>query len=597
MRTTRPPRRPGRVAALAAAAGLTVLPADAGRLSRDLAALELVAGAEGEVDVIILYRRSPGPDHAARLREGGGSALRELRLVRGTAATVPVGRLRRIAEDPDVVGVSWDEAVAAATDIAVPALGAAAAREVLGADGTGIVVAVIDSGVAPGPGLGAAPENPLGRIAAWVDLVEPNRRSPSDPYGHGTHVAGIIAAAEGGGSRLYGGVAPGAQIASIRVLDHEGRGRTSDVIAALQWAVDHAAELGIRVVNLSLGHPVREPAGTDPLVLACDAAWDAGLLVVASAGNLGREPDSLGTVSSPGNAAKLLTVGALADRDTARRSDDTVATYSSRGPTRFDGTVKPDLLAPGDSIVSLRAPHSLLDRSFPDNRVGSSSPGAADAGWFRLSGTSMAAAMVSGAAAVLLAAEPQLDPDTLKARLMRSAEKRDEAIWARGAGALDLLAALDDRGRADGSPSPRAAAEGAGIRLDDIRTWGSGGWDPVAIYGPEALWDLDAAWERLQAPEPDDEAPLVWQVPAPEDRGRGIRWERVPGPSPDSVIWQLRADSVIWQRDLGPESVIWQGLLQSESVIWQRGVTLTAESVIWQRGLDILVLGDLGIRP
>ncbi|MGD8375247.1 MAG: S8 family peptidase [Acidobacteriota bacterium] len=587
--------RTNRLFVVGLALGLLVCPPAAARerLSQDLQALRLVAGVEGRVDVIVRLSREVRAEHAERLRGRGAEAVRELRGIRGLAATVPVGALDALAADPDVLRISVDEPIHGATNIAVEAMGAWMVREVNGTDGTGIRVAVVDSGVAPVAALGAGPDRPLGRIAAWVDLVEPHRPSPVDPYGHGTHVAGIIAGAvqevrdASGGRAYYGGVAPGAEIVSVRVLDHRGEGRTSDAIAGLEWVMDHAEELGIRVVNLSFGHPVREPADDDPLVIACREAWRAGLVVVTSAGNLGTT--GLGSVSSPGNAPELLTVGALVDWDTAGRSDDTVATYSSRGPSRFDGFVKPDLLAPGDAIVSLRSPHSLLDRSFGENRVGSDSRGAASPTLFRLSGTSMAAASASGGVALLLALAPEMDPDSVKLTLMRTAEKRQESLWARGAGALDLAAAADQllEGAA-AATSPTAVVRGAGVGLTGV-----GGFAWEEIYGAAALWDLDLAWELLQ--EEPQGGELLWQVPPAEDTAEPVRWKRVPGPSPSSVVWQVDGESVVWQGKngvLGPESVVWQGrgdLLTAESVVWQgRGDLLTAESVVWQGRGDLL---------
>src|SRR5262249_19760363 len=139
------------------------------------------------------------------------------------------------------------------------------------------------------------------------------------------------------------GIAPAASLVSVRVLNSAGQGSTSGMLAGLHWVLDHKDQYGIRVLNLSLGHPVFEPAATDPLVQAVEELWDAGVVVVCSAGNAGR--DGHGTISSPCNSRKVITVGALNDRNTADLTDDTVTTYSSRGPTRFDLVAKPDLLA------------------------------------------------------------------------------------------------------------------------------------------------------------------------------------------------------------------------------------------------------------
>jgi len=579
--------------------------AHAGRLTRDLEALALVAGDAGQVDVIISYRRIATRDARARLGSHAEAAPRELRVARAFAARVSVRSLRLLAEDPEVESVSLDETIRVATNVATSAVGARTVRAALDLDGRGVRVAVLDSGVEPVAGLGASETAPSGRIAAWVDLVEPHARAPVDRYGHGTHVAGIIAGGEveirdpGGATAVYGGMAPGAEIVSVRVLDGNGAGRTSDLIAGIGWVVEHAEALGIRVMNLSLGHPVREPAATDPLVRACERAWESGILVVASAGNLGREADGYGTITSPGNSARVLTVGALVDENTAAGADDVPATYSSRGPTRFDGLVKPDVLAPGDDLVSLRAPHSTLDRQFPENRVGSRSRGAAEAELFRLSGTSMSAAMVSGAAALLFAADPTLTPDTAKARLMVAAEKRSEDIFIRGAGAIDLPAAIDANQTATRAISPAVANSGAAVVMAGLEPWGSG-WDSGAVYGPPALWREEMVWDLLANPaEPADVAqPVLWQVPLPDPADRPVIWDRVGVPRSESVVWQrgsgARAESVVWQiaGSLSSHSVVWQldGAVAPESVVWQvRSASrdaaesyLTADSVVWQ---------------
>src|SRR5262249_39413223 len=155
------------------------------------------------------------------------------------------------------------------------------------------------------------------------------------------------------------GVAPAAKLVSVRVLDGLGQGSTSAMLAGLDWVLQHKSQYGIRVVNLSLGHPVYEAPETDPLVQAVEGLWDAGIVVVCSAGNSGR--DGHGTISSPCNSRKVITVGALNDRKTALTLDDTVATYSSQGPTRFNLVAKPDLVAPGNKIWSTRSTGSTLD--------------------------------------------------------------------------------------------------------------------------------------------------------------------------------------------------------------------------------------------
>ena len=159
---------------------------------------------------------------------------------------------------------------------------------------------------------------------------------------------------------------------NLHVLGADGSGKTSDVIDAIDWAVAHRDQFNIRVINLSLGHPVQESYLDDPLCQAAQRAIDAGIMVVAAAGNFGKMEDGrpiVGGIVSPGNTPSVLTVGAMNTKDTPQRSDDVMATYSSRGPTAIDGDVKPDLVAPGNLVVSAAAPDSYLATTYPEHVV------------------------------------------------------------------------------------------------------------------------------------------------------------------------------------------------------------------------------------
>ncbi len=276
---------------------------------------------------------------------------------------------------------------------------------------------------------------------------------PHDPFGHGTHVAGIIGGIGGISAGTYTGVANDASIHSVRVLDHEGKGVTSDVIAGLDWVLSNGETNKIRVVNLSLGKGIEESNTTDPLVLAVEQVWDAGYVVVASAGNYGRDGNM--TITSPGNSRKIITVGSLTDNGTGNDfSDDYVSTFSSMGPTLGDHVLKPDLIAPGNRLVATISGKSRLKQDLAE-RVRDCN-GACPAEYLELSGTSMAAAMVSGTAALMLTNDPSLSPATIKARLMRSARKIDADPVTSGAGVLDVSAALAETGTVTGQAlSPR----------------------------------------------------------------------------------------------------------------------------------------------
>jgi subtilisin family serine protease len=265
----------------------------------------------------------------------------------------------------------------------------------------GIGIAVIDSGITPGPEF----EN---RIAAFYDFTKGDIQAvtPQDPYGHGTHVAGLIAG-------VNVGVAPGARLVALRVLDDNGKGSTSNVVRALEFAVANKTALNLHIINLSLGHPIYESAATDPLVQAVENAVRHGFIVSVSAGNFGinkktGEPGYAG-IASPGNAPSAITSGSTNMFDTISRLDDRVSTFSSRGPTWYDGFLKPDVVAPGENVLSVAAVGSRL-RSMQELRGNTGE-------YMRLSGTSMAAGVTSGIIALTLDINPKLTPNALKAIL------------------------------------------------------------------------------------------------------------------------------------------------------------------------------------
>ena len=230
-----------------------------------------------------------------------------------------------------------------------------------------MTVALIDSGIYPSSAFD-------GRIKAFYDFTAGMTiaKAPFDDYGHGTHVAGLIGGLQGAAEIEYAGVAPSVQFVGLKVLDSTGGGRTSDVIRAIEFAIANKRRFGIDIINLSLGHPIFEPAATDPLVQAVEKASKAGIIVVTSAGNHGvDEAGQIGFagITSPGNAPSAITVGAADHRATVTREDDRIAAYSSNGPTWYDGLVKPDVVAPGHFLGSEAAPNSSLFKTYPSLRV------------------------------------------------------------------------------------------------------------------------------------------------------------------------------------------------------------------------------------
>ena len=294
----------------------------------------------------------------------------------------------------------------------------------------GVGIATIDSGVSPWH------EDLDGRVAHFADFVNAQRFAYDD-YGHGTHVAGIIAGSgrasagdEKNASGTQRGVAPGAHLVVLKALDVSGNGFTSNVIAAIDYAIANRATYNIRVLNLSVAAGVYESFTKDPLTLAAKRAVDSGIVVVAAAGNRGRDgagQPQYGGIASPGNAPWVLTVGASSDLGTVDRHDDVVAAFSSRGPAPIDENAKPDLVAPGVNIESTADPSSVLYAANPASRLwGSAKTGSEP--YLGLTGTSMAAPVVTGAIALMLEANAALSPNAVKGdpRVHRGSARRPQ---------------------------------------------------------------------------------------------------------------------------------------------------------------------------
>ena len=223
-------------------------------------------------------------------------------------------------------------------------------------NGDGVVVALIDSGISPNADV------PLSRIAGFYDFTrlangQPTQPAPYDDFGHGTHVAGLLGSSGVLSNYQYQGVAPAVKFVALKVLDGQGQGSTSTVIKAIEFVIAHNDTLRVKVINLSLGHPIYAPAKYDPLVQAVERASAAGIVVVVAAGNNGLDQNGDGEsgytgINSPANAPSCIAVGAVDTKNSVTRSGDVVAAFSSRGPTWFDGLAKPDVVAPGVHLIS-----------------------------------------------------------------------------------------------------------------------------------------------------------------------------------------------------------------------------------------------------
>ncbi len=448
---------------------------------------------DDQVRVIVQTHAAPSSPHFNRLHRRGGAVKRGHRAIRGYTATIPASQIADFAADPEIERVSLDVPVQAHLDLAYPAVNAGSFYATSsGLTGRGVAVAVIDTGVQGHPDL--VRDKGVARLLE-VEIVG-SEKGLADYYGHGTHVAGIVAgngaeSSDARSFRTFRGMAPEADIISLRALYPDGSGYTSDVIAAIDWAIANREKYNIRVINLSLGHPVYESYTTDPACRAVRAATEEGILVVVAAGNDGALGSGFGTITSPGNEPTALTVGAMDDSGTVAIGDDVLAWYSSRGPTLIDYVVKPDLVAPGTWIVSTRASGSYLDTAHHDlvlqmrDYRDDPAKAARDGAYSVLSGTSMAAPVVAGAAALMFQKEPDLGPGDVKARMMASARKDDTyLIFERGAGYLDVDAALQATGRSDEAPSPHAVLHDDGtVSIEDTAELWDGDWSQGLIWG------------------------------------------------------------------------------------------------------------------
>ena len=332
---------------------------------------------------------------------------------------------------------SWDAALDRGSMYSLTASIGAQDAWAQGVTGKDVTIAVIDTGVAPVPGLDDDHKVNFGPDLSF-DSQMPGTRYV-DGFGHGTHMAGIIAGKDPGfdpkkpSSRLFAGVAPDAELLSMKVASGDGGADVSQVIAAIDWVVEHADDAGmhVRVINLSYGTESDQVWQVDPLARAVENAWKNGIVVVAAAGNNGSGRKLLMPALDP----HIISVGAVDHGGTASTLDDRVADFTNSGDTNR----RPDLLAPGKSVVSLRVPGSFADIAHPEGQVDGDDSGR----FFRGSGTSQATAVVAGEAALLLDAQSKLTPDQVKALLTGTARPlaldRDPA---QGAGVTDVGAAV-----------------------------------------------------------------------------------------------------------------------------------------------------------
>jgi serine protease AprX len=458
----RPQRTVGRLAAAIAAlitglAGLSVA-----------AAPPASAGLTEEVIVTSTGLLSP----VTAVLDVGGTVLQQYHIIDGVLASIPtlseptLDALPGITVTPNISVNVQSTPVSTGPHTPSDAFLAetGATRLAGGGDtGQGVTVAVLDTGIDNLPDF-------AGRLIGGIDLTSGNNPY-QDSYGHGTFVAGLIAGNGASSNGQYSGEAPGAKLVSVKVAGAEGTTHLGTLISGLQWVVDNQQTYGIKVVNISLGYQPSQSTVNNPLDNAVEAVWNAGIAVVVSAGNAG--PFN-GTILAPGDDPLVITVGALDDMATPSPADDEMNDFSSVGPTSPDGWVKPDLVASGRSVVSLAAPGSTIYSNNPSARIGSAN--------FVGSGTSFSAAIVSGAAALVLGDNPGITPDQLKARLLGYADPGPVGNpFVDGHGALNAYAAATGA-PVDFSQSAAglaATSNGTTVSLSPTRpvdTWNFGLW-------------------------------------------------------------------------------------------------------------------------
>jgi serine protease AprX len=421
-------RRQRTIHRLLGAVGVTAmtLTAAAGAAGAAGAATRPAAGPAGSGVVSasgkVVVRALPGKlaDAERLVVRLGGTITRRLPIIDGLAATLPAGAQRQLASSAAVLSVTAD--VSGHVMAVDPALGYDAAGDtgglyglakVIGANtawrdgwtGKGVDVAVIDTGVAPVKGLTSG--NVVNGPDLSFDSQDPNLRY-KDAYGHGTHMASIIAGRDAVGTpagyddpKVFAGIAPDARVISLKVGASDGSADVSQVIAAIDWVAKHAHDSGlnIRVLNLSFGTDSTQDYHVDPLAYAAQVAWRKGVLVVVAGGNDGTSHVQL---SNPAQDGNLLAVGAEDPRGTTSPLDDTIPDFSNRGTA----TRHVDIVAPGVHVLGLRVPNGVVDQAYPSARVGTR--------FFRGSGTSQSTAVVSGAAALLFQRYPSLSPQQAK---------------------------------------------------------------------------------------------------------------------------------------------------------------------------------------
>ncbi len=528
-----------------------------------------------------------------------------LDIISSIVLDLPDAQIKKLASQPGVIRLHDNRPIKSHNYTTSITVGARTVQDFLGLTGSGVGIAVIDSGITSWHDdltNRSSKLYPYGnqRVAKFVDFVN-GRTLPYDDNGHGSHVAGTILGNGYDSLGLKAGIAPGASLVALKVLDANSQGSISNVIAALTWISQNYKTYNIRVVNLSVGSPIRESYWTDPLTLAAKKITDLGITVVTAAGNTGKNAAGhlqWGGISAPGNAPWVLTVGASSTMGTLVRSDDTMADYSSSGPTYIDFGAKPDLVAPGTGTVSLAVPGS----TFYATKTAYLLAGILGLGYkpyLALSGTSMAAPVVSGTVALMLQANPSLTPNLIKAILQYTAQEyRGYSALRQGAGFLNTLGAVRlaqfYAANKPGSPMPLQTIWSRHV------IWGnheiSGGYlNPLAN-----AWATNVVWGTARTAGLTGQN-IVWGTACADDTCDNIVWGTADATGQNVVwgtnlVWGTSGDleNVVWGTADGDENIVWGtdcGGSDCENVVW--GTADTEDNIVWGTadGLENVVWG------
>ena len=464
-------------------------------------ALARLAATSPQRRVVVIIQLQRGVDVArgqALVRSLGGRPGPGLHIINGLSATLTAGAARSLAQRPQVHAVSLNSTLVQTWWRGTPApwqLSTTYDQSVHAtglwpqSTGRGVGVAVIDTGITGDiPDFQSSRWDSTSRVVASA-VIDPNASSAADTYGHGTAVAGLIAGNShdrGYADPLrndYAGSAPNANLISIKVANDDGQATTLDALYGLQFAVDHKDDYDIRVINMSFRSTDAESYKTDPLDAAAEQAWFHGITVVAAAGNMGSAADAVSY--APGNDPYVITVGAVDDQGTADNGDDAVTSWSSQGTTQ-DGFAKPDVVAPGAHIISTLAPNSDFASLCPTCVINGS--------YFQVSGTSLAAPIVAGVAADLIADHPDWTPDMVKGALVNTGTQLSGGAEEVNASAADQ--AGSDRLSANQGLTPNTLIDPDTGSIDySAASWSAGSWstaaDPLAASWSAASWSCE----------------------------------------------------------------------------------------------------------